>query len=75
MNVLTKLAFGMMEQLRPGPAKGDLATSISLPPPAKHGDLPLMERWLDGTHRVTSRAPHIAMVSAHPLATRVLSEV
>lgn len=43
MNVLTKLALGMMGQLRPKPAKGDSATSISLPPPTKHGGLPLME--------------------------------
>lgn len=43
MNALTKLALGMMGQLRPKPAKGDSATSISLPPPTKHGGLPLME--------------------------------
>lgn len=43
MNTLTKLALGMMGQLRPKPAKGDTATSISLPPPGKHGGLPLME--------------------------------
>jgi len=43
MNVLTKLALGMMGQLRPKPAKGDSATSILLPPPEKHGGLPLMD--------------------------------
>jgi nitroreductase len=43
MNVLTKLALGMMGQLRPKPAKGESATSIALPPPTKHGGLPLME--------------------------------
>jgi len=43
MNTLTKLALGVMGQLRPKPAKGDSATSISLPPPEKHGGLPLME--------------------------------
>jgi len=43
MNVLTKLALGMMGQLRPRPAKGNSATSISLPSPTKHGGLPLME--------------------------------
>jgi hypothetical protein len=43
MNVLTKLALGMMGQLRPKPAKGESATSVSLPPPTKHGGLPLME--------------------------------
>ncbi len=43
MNTLTKLALGVMGQLRPKPAKGDSATSISLPAPDKHGGLPLME--------------------------------
>ncbi|PWB49412.1 MAG: nitroreductase [Nitrosomonadales bacterium] len=43
MNTLTKLALGMMGQLRPKPARGDSATSISLPPPTKHGGIPLME--------------------------------
>lgn len=43
MNTLTKLALGMMGQLRPKPAVGDAATSISLPTPEKHGGLPLME--------------------------------
>ena len=43
MNMLSKLALGMMGQLRPQPAKGDSANSILLPPPAKSGGLPLME--------------------------------
>lgn len=43
MTTLTKLALGMMGALRPKPATGDSATSISLPPPAIHGGLPLME--------------------------------
>ena len=43
MNMITKLALGMMGQLRPQPAKGDSANSILLPPPAKNGGLPLME--------------------------------
>ena len=43
MNVLTKLALGMMGQLRPKPAKGNSATSISLPPSAKHGGMSLMD--------------------------------
>jgi len=33
----------MMGQLRPKPAKGNSATSILLPPPAKSGGVPLME--------------------------------
>lgn len=43
MNTLTKLALGMMGAMRPKPATGDSATSISLPPPERHGGLPLME--------------------------------
>ena len=43
MSTLTKVVSGMMGQLRPKPAKGDSATSIALPPPARHGGLPLME--------------------------------
>lgn len=43
MKTLTKLALGMMGQLRSKPSNGDTATSISLLPPEKHGGLPLME--------------------------------
>jgi SagB-type dehydrogenase family enzyme len=43
MSTLTKLALGMMGQLRPKPAQGDSATAIALPPADKHGGLPLME--------------------------------
>lgn len=43
MNMLSKIALGMMGQLRPKPARGNSATSILLPPPATTGGLPLME--------------------------------
>jgi len=43
MSTLTKLALGIMGALRPKPPTGDAATSIALPPPEKHGGLPLME--------------------------------
>ena len=43
MNVLTKLVLGMMGRLRPEAPKGVAATSIILPPPTKHGGLPLMD--------------------------------
>jgi len=46
VSTLTKLVLGMMGQLRPEPARGDLAASILLPPPQKHGGLPLMEALL-----------------------------
>jgi nitroreductase len=42
MSTLTKLALGMMGQLRPKPATAG-AGAIELPPPARHGGLPLME--------------------------------
>ena len=43
MNTMTKLALGLMGRLRPAPPKGEAATAIALPPPAKSGGLPLME--------------------------------
>ena len=43
MNTLTKLALGVMGQLRPQPARGDSATSIVLPPPKTHGGMHLLE--------------------------------
>jgi nitroreductase len=43
MSTLTKLALGVMGQLRPKPAEGNSPTSIPLPPPEKHGGLPLMD--------------------------------
>ena len=43
MSTITKLALGMMGQLRPKPAQGDGATSIVLPPPTKHGGAQLMD--------------------------------
>ena len=43
MRTIAKLALGMMGQLRPVPAKGDSPPSITLPPPATHGGMPLME--------------------------------
>ncbi len=43
MNLLTKLALGAMGQLRPRPAQGAGAGTISLPPPVQRGGMPLME--------------------------------
>ena len=43
MSTLTKLALGMMGQLRPKPPKGDTLARIALPPPQKEGGMPLME--------------------------------
>ncbi len=43
MSILTKLALGKMGILRPKPALGDSAASITLSQPEKQGGLPLME--------------------------------
>jgi SagB-type dehydrogenase family enzyme len=43
MSTLTKLALGVMGQLRPRPAQGDARRSIKLPAPDKRGGLPLMQ--------------------------------
>jgi hypothetical protein len=43
MNTLTKLALGLMGQLKPLPPVGDPGTTIALPPPAQRGGKPLME--------------------------------
>jgi len=43
MSTLTKIALGMMGQLRPKPAVGDSTPAIALPAPERQGGLPLME--------------------------------
>jgi SagB-type dehydrogenase family enzyme len=43
MNTLTKLALGLMGQLRPQAASGDAATTRALPPPSRSGGLPFIE--------------------------------
>lgn len=43
MTTLTKLALGMMGQLRPRPTHGDAMVKITLPPPQTRGGMPLME--------------------------------
>ncbi|MDT3680346.1 MAG: nitroreductase family protein [Burkholderiaceae bacterium] len=42
-NTPVKLALGVMGRLRPRPATGGAATTIALPPPERHGGMPLME--------------------------------
>ena len=42
MNTLTKLALGLMGQLKPLPPVGDAATMRSLPSPSLSGGMPLM---------------------------------
>ncbi len=43
MSTLTKLALGVMGQLRPKPIQGSAAAKIELPAPVKTGGMPLME--------------------------------
>ena len=43
MSTLTKLALGVMGQLRPAPAKGNAPPTVKLPTPDKRGGVPLME--------------------------------
>jgi len=43
MSTLTKLALGVMGQLRPRPSRGDARATIKLPAPDKRGGLPLMQ--------------------------------
>ena len=43
MSTLTKLALGVMGQLRPRPARGQGRSTIKLPAPDKTGGLPLMQ--------------------------------
>lgn len=43
MNTLTKLAMGLIGQLKPEPAQGDAADAIVLPPAHTAGGLPLMQ--------------------------------
>jgi hypothetical protein len=43
MSTLTKLALGVMGQLRPKPVRGDAVPKIALPAPGNNGGMPLME--------------------------------
>ncbi len=43
MSTLTKMALGVMGQLRPRPARGSSTKSIALPAPDRTGGLPLMQ--------------------------------
>ncbi|CAN5924306.1 SagB/ThcOx family dehydrogenase [soil metagenome] len=45
MSTLTKLALGVMGQLRPRPSRGDAAATIELPAPTRDGGMPLMEAF------------------------------
>ena len=67
MNTLTKMALGMIGQLRPQPAQGDAACVLTLPPPQTEGGAPLMQAL---RLRQSQRA-----FSPLPLAQQVLSDL
>ncbi|WP_119288832.1 nitroreductase family protein [Azohydromonas sediminis] len=67
MTTLTKLALGLMGQLRPRPAAGDAAAQIRLPRPQRHGGMPLMAAL---AHRRSSRE-----FAATPLPPQVLADL
>jgi SagB-type dehydrogenase family enzyme len=52
MSTITKLALGVMGQLRPRPPQGNASSTIKLPAPDKRGGMPLMEAL---AHRHSSR--------------------
>jgi len=43
MNTLTKMALGLMGQLKARPARGSASQSLALPQPGKDGGMPLMQ--------------------------------
>ena len=67
MNTLTKLALGLMGQLKPQPAVGNPSTAPALPPPGRDGGMPLMEAL---RHRQSQRE-----FSPEPLAEQNLSDL
>ncbi len=67
MNTLTKMALGMIGQLKPQPALGNAASTLSLPPPQTEGGLPLMQAL---RQRQSQREFDTA-----PLALQTLSEL
>jgi len=67
MSTLTKLALGVMGQLRPRPAKGDAQQVIRLPAPDRRGGIPLMQAL---AKRRSSRE-----FAKKPLPLRVLSSL
>lgn len=67
MNTLTKLALGMIGQLKPQPAQGNAVAALSLPPPQTQGGMPLMQA-LNQRHSEREFSPS-------PLDHQVLSDL
>jgi len=67
MNALTKLALGLIGQLKPLPPVGDAASRRLLPPPTRSGGMPLMEAL---GHRQSRRE-----FAPEPLPEQTLSDL
>jgi nitroreductase len=67
MNTLTKLALGLMGQLKPPPATGAAAPERVLPPPHRQGGLPLMQ--------ALSQRQSLRHFSTEPLSDTHLSDL
>lgn len=58
MNTLTKMALGLMGQLKARPVRGHASQSVALPPPSKDGAMPLMQAlWQRESQREFSTQP------------------
>ncbi|MCU0775346.1 MAG: SagB/ThcOx family dehydrogenase [Ideonella sp.] len=67
MNTLTKLALGLMGQLKPLPAVGDSVAVRALLPPSVSGGMPLMS--------ALARRQSLREFAPEPLAEQVLSDL
>ncbi len=67
MNTLTKLALGLMGQMKPQPPVGNPAATRALPPSRQNGGMPLMEAL---RHRESHRE-----FSPEPLDKQILSDL
>lgn len=68
MSTLTKVALGLMGQLRPKPATGNAAQAIALPPPERGGGMAL----LDALARRQSRRDFAPTALPLPLLSNLL---
>jgi SagB-type dehydrogenase family enzyme len=67
MNTLTKMALGLIGQLKPQPAIGEAASITTLPPASKQGGLPLMQ--------ALERRQSMREFDPAPLALQTLSDL
>ncbi|MGA8513764.1 MAG: nitroreductase family protein [Burkholderiaceae bacterium] len=67
MNTLTKMALGLMGQLKPQPVTGDAASTLTLPPANSTGGLPLMQ--------ALAQRQSMREFAPEPLAAQTLSDL